>query len=146
MRVLLIILGVVLLISWFYTTSLIGVNPKTKAYYTELKKELKAKGYKTNIFTISGRRWQLDNWILSKFGGAASQSRHRKGEAIDIVVLDVNGDGKANSEDVDIVYKILNKKIIRGNGGIGTYKGESDFFSRQMVHFDCRGRRARWHR
>ncbi|MEZ4685496.1 MAG: hypothetical protein R3B47_05380 [Bacteroidia bacterium] len=69
-------------------------------------------------------------------------SKHLDGQAIDVVVLDVNEDGKADAEDVDIVYELLDKKIIRDKGGIGTYyKNSKDFFSRQMVHFDCRGRR-----
>lgn len=140
------VLGVLLLITWFYTSSLIGVSTITKGYYAELKKELKASGFRPRLLTISGRRWKLDNWFLATFGNAASQSHHKKGEAIDVVVLDVNDDGKADAKDVDIVYGILDKQIIRNKGGIGTYKGENGFFSKQMVHFDCRGRRARWHR
>lgn len=66
LRAFLIVLGVLLLITWFYTSSLIGVDPKTKAYYSELKKELKARGYKTRMFTISGRRWKLNNCLLIK--------------------------------------------------------------------------------
>ena len=41
---------------------------------------------------------------------------------------------------------ILDKKIIKSKGGIGTYKNESGFFNRQMIHFDSRGTKARWHR
>jgi len=61
-------------------------------------------------------------------------------------VGDVNSDGKKNAQDVDIVYNILNDQIIKDKGGIGTYKNERGFLNRRMVHFDCRGYRARWHR
>ena len=133
-------------IIWFYTNSLIGVDEQAKNYYTELKKELKLKKYKTNLFAISGRRWKFDNYILTKLGSAASKSKHKSGQAIDIIVLDINGDGNSNSKDVDIVYKILDKKIVKNNGGLGSYKNENGFFNKQMIHFDCRGNKARWNR
>lgn len=134
------------ILAWFYTNSLIGVTEESITFYNELKTELKAKGYYPRMFAISGRRWALDNWILTNWGGAAPKSKHLMGQAVDIIVLDVNDDGKSNSMDVDIVYKLLNEKIVSNNGGIGTYKNEKGFLDRQMVHFDCRGYRARWHR
>ena len=93
---------------------------------------------------ISGRRWKLDNYILTKISGAASKSQHLKGNAIDIIVMDVNQDNKIDSKDIDLVYEKLNEVIIKNKGGIGTYKNEKGFFNKQMIHFDCRGRRARW--
>ncbi|MFK7972098.1 MAG: hypothetical protein AB8F95_17145 [Bacteroidia bacterium] len=131
---------------WLYTNSLLGVKMTSKDYYAELKEALVSQGYQDNMFVLSGRRWQADNWFLTKFGGAVSQSRHLKGEAIDVIILDVNADGTADAKDVDIVFNILDQDIIGNKGGIGTYKNNSDFFSQQMVHFDCRGKRARWHR
>jgi len=137
-----ILLGLILL----YTSSLIGVNDKAKNYLKTLTKELKKKGYEPNFFVISGRRWYLDNLLLNKFGGASSKSRHLKGEAIDIIVLDVNNDGQRNALDVSIVYNMLDKKIIKNHGGLGTYKNEQGFFNQQMIHFDSRGKKARWNR
>ncbi len=130
----------------FYCCSGFGVHPTTLKFHSELKKELIAQGHRPSIFIVSGKRWHWHNWILSEYGGAAKNSRHLKGQAVDIFVLDVNKDGKANAKDVDIVYQILDKKVIKSKGGIGTYKHNSTFFDRQMVHFDCRGKRARWHR
>ena len=104
---------------WLYTNSLIGVNPKAKFYLQTLAKELKEKGYEPNYFVISGKRWALDNYLFNKFGGAAKKSQHLQGNAIDIIVLDVNGDDKMDRKDVDLIYTILNKKIIREKGGIG---------------------------
>lgn len=131
---------------WLYTNSLIGVDSRAKKYLETLDIELSKKGYPSNYFVISGRRWALDNHILNKFGGAAKKSQHLQGNAIDIIVLDVNMDDKIDGKDIDIIYAILNKEIIRNNGGIGTYKNEKGFFNRQMVHFDCRGKKARWKR
>lgn len=131
---------------WIYSSSLIGVNEQAKIYLQTLDKTVKAEGYQSNYYVISGRRWKPDNYLLNKFGGASSKSKHLKGQAIDILVLDVNGDGKRNFKDVDIIYKILDKKIIQNKGGLGSYKNTNGFFSRQMIHFDCRGKRARWNR
>lgn len=129
---------------WLHAFLLIGVNPQAKAFYQKLKEELKAKDYSPSFFIISAKRYSWDNGWLNKFSNAAKNSKHLNGEAIDIIVLDVNKDGKSNGEDVDIVFNILNEKIVKNEGGIGTYKEESNFFSRQMVHFDCRGYWARW--
>lgn len=140
--ILLLLIGAV----WFYSGSLIGVDKEVKVYYAELKKELRANDYKPRMFVVSGRRWKLDNYLLTKFGSAASKSKHKSGQAIDIIVLDVNKDGKSNAKDVDIVHQILDKKIIQAKGGLGTYKKASNFLNRQMIHFDCRGSKARWNR
>ena len=67
---------------WIYANSLIGVNSKSKEFLNQLKSALVDKGYRSNYFVISGRRWKLDNYILNQFGGAAKNSRHLKGEAM----------------------------------------------------------------
>ena len=81
-----------------------------------------------------------------KLSGAAKDSRHLVGDAIDFIVFDVNDDGKSDGKDVDIVFEILDKDIIADKGGIGTYKNEHSFIDRQMIHIDCRGYTARWAR
>ncbi len=136
------------LVIYIQAASLNGVNPKVMEYNQQLKKELKAQGYSANYYVTSGKRWKWHNDLLVYFGsGAVKKSQHLHGNAIDIMVLDINKDGKSNTEDVDIVYHILDTKIIKDKGGIGTYyKKSNNFFDRQMVHFDCRGRRARWRR
>lgn len=50
-----------------------------------------------------------------------------------------------DEKDVNLVVKIL-ESLIGPNGGIGTYKTETLFWNRQMVHFDSRGHKARWNR
>ena len=137
---------VLLLVSYFaFCATLIGVNPKTKDYFNQLKMELEEQGYRPALFVMSTKRLKLQNELIRPFG-AAKYSQHLKGNALDVLVLDVNGDGKANSNDVDIVYAILDKKIVRNNRGVGSYKTTWGFFSQQMVHLDCRGFRARWNR
>ena len=110
-----------------------------------MKTGLKEQGYDDELLVISSKRANWHNNVLTLFG-ASSKSRHLSGDAIDIMVMDVNRDGKIDSKDVDIVYAILDRKILRNNGGLGTYKSEIGIWNRQMVHLDCRQTRTRWHR
>jgi len=139
-------LVVLFFLFWLYCSSLIGVQKEVKNTLKTLRSEIKSQGFQPSFFVISGRRWHWDNWLLNQLGGAAKKSKHLSGLAIDIIILDVNQDGKMNANDVDIVRRILDKKIIKNKGGLGTYKNESGFFNRQMIHFDLRGKSARWNR
>lgn len=105
---------------------------------------MKDKGYKARLLVISTKRFSFHNNIQVKLSGAASNSRHLTGDAIDFLVFDVNNDGDRDSKDVDIVTKILINDIMKDKGGIGTYKNENSFIYRQMVHIDCRKGKARW--
>ena len=139
--------GVLLLSYLLFCKTLLGVNPQSVVYYHVLQQQLKAKGYAPRFWIISTVRPQWFNDLLVSFeGGAAPKSKHIVGDAIDIVVMDVNKDGDANYKDVEIVKTMLEKEVIGKNGGIGTYPNAYDFLSRQMVHFDCRGYAARWER
>ncbi len=128
-----------------YAQTLIGVHPKTVAYYQKLSGELRRRRHSPNYFILTTIRPRWLNELLRPFG-AAPFSRHVHAEAVDLIVLDVNGDWSADAKDVDIVYDVLNRVIVRDGGGVGTYKGEPLFLQYQMIHFDCRGHRARWHR
>lgn len=141
---------IILLVSaglfFFYFNNTRLVNPKTKAFYNELKDTLRQRGYSANLLVISTKRSKWHNDIQVKFSGAAKDSRHLIGDAIDFIVFDINADGSSNSKDVDMVYDILDKQIIKDKGGIGTYKKEKSFINKQMIHIDCRGYLSRWAR
>lgn len=119
---------------------------KRNSYYTcidrrvlhkflELLNELEKLDYDPSAIKLrSGHRHPKRNYYI----GGASQSRHIYGEAIDIGVRDINKDGKSNDTDKQIVLDLLDQKIIGNQGGIGLYPGT------KAVHFDVRGRRARW--
>ncbi|MDG1914751.1 MAG: D-Ala-D-Ala carboxypeptidase family metallohydrolase [Crocinitomix sp.] len=69
--------------------------------------------------------------------GGASSSQHIWGKAVDIVIQDINNDGKKTQADKTIVLDIM-EEIVGNNGGLGRYPGS------MTVHFDFRGHRARW--
>ena len=101
----------------------------------ELQDVLSEKGYNETEFTIvNGYRHPAYN---EKVGGA-KLSRHLKGQALDIQIGDINDDGFANQDDKTIVLEILEKIVIKNQGGIGRYP------ETMSVHFDVRGYRARW--
>src|SRR5687768_1913407 len=131
---------------FFYFNNTRLVSRQTRNFYAQLKDTLKKRGLSTRLLVISTKRLKFHNDIQVEIGGAARGSRHLVGDAIDFIVFDINKDGKTNSTDVNIVFDILDKDIIGNKGGIGTYKKESSFINRQMIHIDNRGYRARWAR
>jgi uncharacterized protein YcbK (DUF882 family) len=145
-KLLLIIIAISLGLFFLYFNNTKFVNPKTVSFYNDLKDTLRQKEFSTRLLIISAKRLKWQNDIQVKFSGAAKESRHLVGDAIDFIVFDINGDGKSDSNDVNIVYTILDKHVVKDNGGIGTYKGEKSFINRQMIHIDYRGHRARWAR
>jgi len=101
----------------------------------ELQKELEKLGHDKDAFRIvNGHRHPAYNENI----GGAKLSRHIKGEAVDIVVEDVDQNGYINKKDKDIILDLLENKIIKDKGGIGLYPGSGN------VHYDVRGTKARW--
>lgn len=116
--------------------TIIWLMDKRVIYKTlELQDELEKAGYDRNAFVVyNGHRAPQYNELIK----GARKSRHIKGEAVDISIKDIDRNGRINSEDKKIVLNLLDKKIIRNSGGLGLYPGT------QSVHYDVRGRRARW--
>ncbi|MFM8348721.1 MAG: D-Ala-D-Ala carboxypeptidase family metallohydrolase [Bacteroidota bacterium] len=83
------------------------------------------------IRVISGHRTPGHN---SSVGGK-KESRHLLGDALDLMIGDVNGDGQADRTDKKLLIPILNR-LVGSNGGLGIYA--------RSVHIDVRGKRARW--
>jgi len=101
----------------------------------ELRKELAAQDYNQDGF------WVRHGYRTPQFNedvNGASESRHIKGEAVDLLIRDINNDGKHTKKDKEIVLSLLENKVIGNSGGIGKYPGT------KIVHIDVRGNRARW--
>lgn len=127
----------------YYTDCILGkeafvpcpINPKLFYKTLELLDELNKKGYNEDGFVIvNGHRHPAYN---EKIGGA-KLSRHIKGEAVDISIYDIDGDSYTDKKDKQIVLDILDKTVIKDQGGIGLYPGTDN------VHYDVRGFKARW--
>jgi hypothetical protein len=117
-----------------------------------LVQAIQTAGYPVESFgVISGYRTP---WYNKKIGNVAN-SRHVYGDAMDFFVDmdgdgamdDLNGDGKHNRADVDLLFEIVeNFKKQPQNmllvGGVGRYYKASHHGG--FVHVDARGFRARW--
>ena len=109
-------------------------------------------GYPVATFgVISGHRTPYYNKRI----GNVPNSRHVYGDAMDFFVDvdgdgnmdDLNGDGKNNPADVDLLYQIVDSfkqqsQNMLLTGGIGRYYKASHHGG--FVHVDARGFRARW--
>lgn len=104
--------------------------------FIKLYSLLKKRGHDPDALVItSGHRHPNHN----KEANGAKNSRHVKGQAIDLQVGDVNRDGVIGFSDKKIVYRLLDTVVIKNKGGIGRYP-----HSKRALHFDVRGYRARW--
>lgn len=111
------------------------IDEKLPLAILEIQKSLRQKGYNPDGFKITyGHRHPKKN--EEKHG--ASLSKHIKGQAIDMVIYDINKDGRYTKEDKEIVLDIAENEVIKNMGGIGRYPGS------RTVHIDVRGTRARW--
>ena len=111
------------------------INRELLYQFLAMQQALAAKGLQDEAFVIvNGYRPPAHN--IQK--GGAKKSRHILGEAVDIYVQDIDGNGWANQKDKNILLDILDKEIVGNSGGLGKYPGT------MSVHFDVRGHRARW--
>ena len=115
-----------------------GANEKIKTKVRWIKESLTKSGFKVNWFIISEKRSKLYNSILPN---SAKKSYHLHGDAIDVFVIDIDGDGIFTQKDLDIV-KYHNNLVERRNpslkGAFGTYTTKSEL-TKRMIHFDTRG-------
>ena len=111
------------------------VNKKILYKIIALQSALEKEGYHRDGFWVkSGFRHPRYNEAVF----AAKMSRHMKGEAVDMVIEDINKDGWSDDKDKKIVLKLVDETIIGNQGGVGRYPHTS------IVHMDVRGHRARW--
>lgn len=110
-----------------------------------IKKEIINQGYSYNdVIIISEKRSKFLNSLLIN---SAPNSTHLRGLAVDYWVMDLNQDGKWNSEDVYLLKNII-LKVENNNedviGGLGLYF-KSGMLSSRMVHTDVRGYAKEWY-
>ena len=123
-----------------YLGGLIGANKEITRKLELIKGELKAMGHNPKWVIISQKRNKSINKILPN---AVSNSNHLYGKAIDIYVLDINGDLSYNQTDAKL-FKIANQKVEKKNPGLKGFckayidKKPDHYFTRHMIHIDRR--------
>lgn len=134
------ILVAILLISGYYWVSYSKLSPVVQLKEKALNTALRSQGYKPRYFLLSGYR---PPWLNRLMPLAAKNSDHQRGKAIDLLVIDIDGNGQFNDRDLDILSRTVNRmdKTNPGQrGGVGLYRKP---FSR-MFHFDVSGRHRHW--
>ncbi|MEM9528814.1 MAG: D-Ala-D-Ala carboxypeptidase family metallohydrolase [Bacteroidota bacterium] len=112
-----------------------GIDPAILYKVVELRNILMSQDLDGDAFWV---RYGHRHPALNEAVGGAPISRHISGDALDLVIEDINNDGKADALDKAIVLAICEKRLIGNHGGIGRYPWS------QTIHIDLRGRRARW--
>lgn len=139
----------------FTTRRHTDVFPPSQALIAKLaalRTRLREKGINVTRFWItSGFRTPSYNKSI----GGATFSRHCYGDAVDVCIDenndkhmdDLNGDGKLNRHDGEVIGKACLELEREGKvvpGGIGVYEYDGLDSVRSHVHIDCRGFTARW--
>lgn len=116
---------------------LLNANDSVHKKVNAIKKELTDKGYRPAWVIISQKRYEFYNNLLVN-SIKNGKSKHLKGQAIDLYIYDINGDGAYNMKDFEI-FKTASGKINKANpdisGRVFHYLGKG-FFSRRMIHVE----------
>ncbi len=114
---------------------LVGSSERVHGRVEAIRTQLEQQGHSPQWFIISQRRYSFYNMILRN---AVKKSNHLKGEAIDLYIIDINGDGVYDIHDFELI-NAASKKVGRSSPRL---KGEvfdylrRGFFSRRMVHVE----------
>jgi uncharacterized protein YcbK (DUF882 family) len=112
-------------------------NTVVKIKLEKIENEIQKRGYKTSWVIISEKRSKWYNSILSN---SVDNSLHLQGDAIDLYVFDIDGDGKFNKKDI-LIFKSANKYVEQLypelSGAVGTYTNKG-MPTNHMIHIDVR--------
>jgi hypothetical protein len=127
------VLGYVLMMA----CGLLNANQTVHAKVKGIEEEIINQGYQPSWFIISQKRYGFFNNLLLN-SVKNGKSKHLKGKAIDLYVIDINGDGTYDKEDFKII-EMAAKKNQRDfelrKGKVFHYFGKG-YFSQHMVHIE----------
>jgi len=83
-------------------SGLVGAGKRVHEKVSDLKKELKAKGYRPQWVIISQKRYDFYNDFL-KNSVKNGRSKHLTGKAIDLFIFDIDGNGTYNRQDYTLM-------------------------------------------
>ena len=116
---------------WFF--GLMGASETVHQKVDALKVELVNMGYEPQWFIISQKRNKVYNYLLPL---SVDASKHLEGKAIDLCIIDINGDGKYDKLDFNLIkqaHDVLQKRDNKFTGGVFNYFKKS-IWGRRMVH------------
>lgn len=116
---------------WF--CGLMGANEILHQRVDALKAELIQMGHRPQWLIISQKRNVFFNSWLDY---SVDDSKHLEGKAIDLYIIDINGDNQYDREDFKLIERAHNNIQKRENAHIGDVFDylKKGFFARRMVH------------
>ena len=111
---------------------------KTEKKVSLIEMELKKTGYSPKWITISKKR---DAWYNNILKNSSRNSYHLAGRAIDVWVIDIDGDSDFDKEDKQLIIEAteaVEKEHPQLVGALGFYTRKG-YPSNRMVHMDTRG-------
>lgn len=123
-----------------YVIGLLGAEKETLTKLELIKGELKAMGHNPKWVIISQKR---NKWINKELKNSVPNSNHLYGTAIDVYVLDINGDLSYNQTDAKL-FETANQKVEKKNPDLKgfckpyIYTKPHYYFTRHMIHIDRR--------
>jgi hypothetical protein len=122
--------------SLMWVFGLLGSDPRLHDKLHDIRAELQRQGHRPTWFIISQKRSGLYNALLAN---SKKKSKHLGGRAIDIFVVDVDGDGLYNSRDFELIRRaseLCGRKNPTYKGRVYDYLGNRSHLTRHMVHVE----------
>lgn len=116
---------------------LLGASETVHRRVEAIRTQLKVEGHTPNWFIISQKRTSIYNKLLLN---SVDKSKHLQGKAIDLYIIDIDGDNDYDRED----YKLIEKAASKVNRTYPELSGKTfhylnkGFFSRRMVHVELK--------
>ena len=115
------VLLVGLLVGGYYWISYSKLSPDVRRKEKALDTALRKQGHKPRYFLLSGYR---PHWLNQLMPLAAKNSVHQQGKAIDLFVIDIDGDCQFTDKDLTILSEtvdIMDRNNPGQKGGVGLY-------------------------
>ncbi len=115
---------------------LLHANDRVHDKLAFIKEHLNEQGHNPKWIIISQKRGYVYNLLLHWKGTAVKNSEHLHGNAIDVFVLDIDGDGTYTYKDYELMQKagrLYDKKINR-KGAVAHYFKKKNSLDKHMVH------------
>ena len=115
---------------------LLGSDPRLHTKLKDIRAELQRQGHRPTWFIISQRRSTLYNAVLAN---SITKSKHLRGRAIDIFVVDVDGNGRYDKMDFELIQgasETCGRRNSAYKGRVYDYLDKRSRLTRHMVHVE----------
>jgi hypothetical protein len=122
------------ILMWFF--GLLGFDCRLHDKIADMRSELVRNGHRPTWFIISQKRSTIYNAVLPN---SVKKSKHLHGLAIDLYVVDVDGNGRYDRRDFDLIRDASVRCERRHPGYRGSvyhYLARGSWLSRHMVHVE----------